>query len=135
MAANTVIYDTDPGVDDAMALLFLHFSPQVELAGITTVMGNAAIEITTRNALYLKQRFGIGAPVARGAGKPLSGIMPKAPAHIHGHNGLGDVAIPETIAAQPDPRPAHQFIIDSVRARPHEISIVAVGRMTNLALA
>lgn len=135
MAIKTIIYDTDPGIDDAMALLFLHYSPLADLVGITTVMGNATIETTTRNALYLKERFQIGAPVAKGAAAPLVGSLNPPPAHIHGHNGLGDVPLPEHVATSPDPRPAHQFIIDTVRARPHEISIVAVGRMTNLALA
>ena len=62
-----VIFDTDPGVDDAMALLFLHASPEVELLGITTTFGNGTIETTTRNALYPAERFGIDVPVARGA--------------------------------------------------------------------
>ena len=118
-----------------MALLFLHYAPQVELVGITTVMGNASIEVTTRNALYLKYRFGIEAPVVRGADVPLLGPFHPAPAHIHGVDGLGDIGVPEQSEAGLDPRPAHKFIIDMVRAHPHEISLVAVGRMTNLALA
>ena len=135
MTVHKVIYDTDPGIDDAMALLFLHYSPAVDLVGITTVMGNARIETTTRNALYLKERFNIPCPVAQGAAKPLDGTDEEPPAHIHGFNGLGDVALPDVIAAKPDPRPAYQFIIDMVRAHPREICIVAVSRMTNLALA
>ncbi len=66
-----VIFDTDPGVDDAMALLFLHRHPEIDLIGITTVFGNASIETTTRNALYLKQQWNIPAPVARGLGETL----------------------------------------------------------------
>jgi len=135
MRVAKVIYDTDPGIDDAMALLFLHYSPLVDLVGITSVMGNAPIEVTTRNALYLKNLFNIAAPVAKGAAAPLKGEMRAAPAHIHGHNGLGDIPLPEHIEGEVDPRTAHRFIIDMVRANPHEISIVAVGRMTNLALA
>ena len=57
-----VIFDTDPGVDDAMALLFLHQHPEIDLIGITTVFGNASIETTTRNALYLKQSLGHPGP-------------------------------------------------------------------------
>ena len=132
---NKVIYDTDPGIDDAMALLFLHYAPQVKLVGITTVMGNAPIEITTRNALFLKQKFNIACPVAQGARAPLMGAFHPAPVHIHGEDGLGNIALPEVVEGELDPRPAHRFIIDMVRAHPHEISIVAVGRMTNLALA
>ena len=135
MARHTVIFDTDPGIDDAMALLFLHLSPAVELAGITTVLGNATVETTTRNALFLKERFGLSAPVAKGAGAPLVGRAGDPPTFVHGHNGLGDIPLPETIGALADPRPAHRFIIDTVRAQPGAIDIVAVGRLTNLALA
>lgn len=138
MTMHKVIYDTDPGVDDAMALLFLHQHPEIDLIGITTVFGNAAIEITTRNALYLKERWQIAAPVARGAGDTItpSGATFAPPTFIHGDNGLGNVeGVPETVATQPDPRPAHRFIIDLVKANPGEVSLVAVGRMTNLALA
>lgn len=130
-----VIFDTDPGVDDAMALLFLHLHPDVEIVGITTTFGNGAIDTTTRNALYLCERFGIEAPVAKGAARPLMG-EPGAPPHfVHGHNAIGDVEVPATIGRTIDARPAHTFIADVLRAYPGEISIVAVGRMTNLALA
>ena len=64
-----VIFDTDPGVDDAMALLFLHHHPEIDLLGITTVFGNATIETTTRNALFLKREWKIDAPVVKGAGE------------------------------------------------------------------
>lgn len=133
--AQKILYDTDPGVDDAMALLLLARHPEVELVGITSVFGNAPIETTTRNALYLKQLFGIAAPVARGAAKALgSADMPAGAAFVHGDNGLGNIPIPE-VTAKADPRPAAQFIVDSVRAHPGEVTIVAVGRMTNLAEA
>lgn len=130
-----VIFDTDPGIDDAMALLFLHASPDVELLAVTTTFGNGAIDTTTRNALYLCDRFGIPALVGRGAGDPLVGQAGPAPHFVHGHNGLGDIALSDQLARTADPRPAYRLIIDLVRAHPHEIEIIAVGRMTNLALA
>ena len=130
-----VIYDTDPGVDDAMALLLLARHPDVDLIGITTCFGNATIETTTRNALYLKQLFGIAAPVSRGAGEPIvGGAASEPPTFVHGDNGLGNIPIP-AVTATADPRPAAQLIIDLVRANPGEVTIIAVGRMTNLALA
>ena len=131
-----VIFDTDPGVDDAMALLFLHKHPQIELIGVTTVFGNAPIELTTRNALYLGEAWNIQAPVAQGAGQTFDPARGGKywPTAIHGHNGIGDVPVPDAIARQPDPRPAYQFIIDTVRAHPGEVTLIAVGRMTNLAL-
>ena len=70
---NKVIFDTDPGIDDAMALLFLKRASGVEIVGVTSSFGNGTIEATTRNLLYLCQVFGIDAPVAEGAGHPLAG--------------------------------------------------------------
>lgn len=135
MAKLKVIYDTDPGVDDAMALLLLARHRDIELLGITTCFGNATIETTTRNALYLKQLFGISAPVAKGAAMAIDALnAPPAVPHVHGENGLGGIAIP-AVTATADPRPAAQMIVDLVRANPGQITIIAVGRMTNLALA
>jgi inosine-uridine nucleoside N-ribohydrolase len=129
-----VVIDTDPGVDDALAILFLHRHPDVELVGITTVAGNGALDVVTRNALVLAERFAIDAPVARGAAFPLQRDSHLAPTMIHGVNGLGDVSVtPPTRAC--DPRPAHRFIIDSVRARPGEITLLGIGMLTNLARA
>ncbi|CAN7300654.1 nucleoside hydrolase [Rhizobium sp. LjRoot254] len=132
-----VIFDTDPGVDDAMALLFLARHPEIDLIGITTAFGNASIETTTRNAQYLKQQWGISAPIAKGAAEqyePGRATHP-FPAYIHGDDGLGNIGIPDVVDVPLDPRPAHQFIIDSIKANPGEIVLVAVGRMTNLANA
>ncbi|WP_174801157.1 nucleoside hydrolase [Martelella limonii] len=133
-----VIFDTDPGIDDAMALLFLERHPDIELLGITSVFGNASADTTTRNAQFLKREFGIGAPVSRGADVTFDPARPMAPwpTFVHGVNGLGDIDVPETVDDVPvDPRPAFQFIIDTVREHPGEVEIVAVGRMTNLAMA
>ena len=130
-----VIFDTDPGVDDAMALLFLHNHPQIDLIGITTVFGNASIETTTRNALFLKREWGISAPVARGEGKTYNPMRNPIdwPVMIHGHDGLGNIDVPETIDLPVDPRSAPRFIIETVRANPGEVTLIAVGRMSNLA--
>lgn len=132
-----VIFDTDPGVDDAMALLFLHNHPEIDLIGITTVFGNASIETTTRNALFLKREWDIAAPVARGEGKTYNPMRNPTdwPVMIHGHDGLGNIDVPETIDLPVDPRPAHRFIIETVRANPGEVTLIAVGRMSNLAYA
>lgn len=132
-----VIFDTDPGIDDAMALLFLHQHPQIDLVGITTVFGNGTVETTTHNALYLKDVWNIDAPVAKGAGAPFNPARTygEPPRIVHGDNALGNVAVPEETIAQAEERSAHRFIIDAVRADPGNITLIAVGRMTNLALA
>jgi purine nucleosidase len=132
-----VIFDTDPGVDDAMALLFLERHPDIELIGITTAFGNASIETTTRNAQYLKQQWGISAPIAKGSAEQYDPrrVTHPFPVTIHGHDGLGNIDVPDVVDVPLDPRPAHQFIIDAVKANPGEIVLIAVGRMTNLANA
>ena len=134
-----VIFDTDPGVDDAMALVFQTRHPEIELIGVTSVFGNATIETTTRNAVYLVERFAEpGVVVARGAAKPLRKPAPEPIPHIHGKNGLGDIDLPDLPdegRARLDARPAHRFIIDEIRKHPHEINLIAVGPLTNLALA
>lgn len=132
-----VIYDTDPGVDDAMALLFLHRHPEIDLIGITTVFGNASIETTTRNALFLKREWDIAAPVAKGADVTINPSRKEGawPTFVHGDDGLGNIGVPATVDLPVDPRPAYKFIIETVRANPGEVTLVAVGRMTNLALA
>lgn len=130
-----VIYDTDPGVDDAMALLLMARHPDIDVVGIVSSFGNATIETTTRNALYLKERFGLTAPVSRGSARPITGAEPsEPPTFVHGDNGLGNIEL-SPVTATEDPRPAHRLIIDLVRESPGEITVIAVGRMTNLALA
>jgi purine nucleosidase len=136
MPKHKIIFDTDPGIDDAMALLLLARHPDVDLLGVATVFGNGGIDTVTHNALFLKDRFGFTAPVARGAAGPISGdALGPPPAFVHGENGLGNIELPATTRATLDPRPAHRLIIDLVRQYPHEVRIIAVGRMTNLALA
>jgi inosine-uridine nucleoside N-ribohydrolase len=130
-----VIFDTDIGIDDAMALLFLHYSPEIDLRAIVTGFGNASIEDTTRNALYIKERFGIDAPVYRGAGKALgASLFDGYPDFVHGKNGLGDIELSEP-TVQAGALDGAEAIVQIAKSFPREISIVAVGRLTNLALA
>lgn len=135
MDKRQILIDTDPGVDDAMALLFLRALPAVRIAAITTVFGNADVGTTTRNACYLAERFSIDAPVIAGAGQPLYVDRPAAPVHVHGRNGLGDADLHAESRRAPDPGLAHERIVELVRSRPHELTILAIGPLTNLALA
>jgi purine nucleosidase len=130
-----IILDCDPGHDDAVALLLAHGSPDIDLVGVTTVMGNATIEHTTYNALSIARVFGItGVPFARGSSRPLVRQIETAES-IHGESGLDGPVLPEP-QIELDPRPAAQFIIDTVMAaEPGEVTLVATGALTNLALA
>ncbi len=130
-----VLYDTDPGIDDAMALVFQALHPEIELLGVTSVFGNATVDTTTRNALYLTARFAPGVPVARGAAAPLKRFAPEPFTGVHGAVGLGNVRPQERNDAMLDPRAAHRFMIDTVRAYPGEVTLLGVGPLTNLALA
>jgi inosine-uridine nucleoside N-ribohydrolase len=130
-----VIFDTDPGIDDAMALLFLKRAPGVEIVGVTSSFGNGTIETTTRNTLYLCQLFGIDAPVAEGSAHPLVGEAGPPAGHVHGENGLGDIAIPDVPRNALHEKTADAFIVEMAHRFPHQITLIAVARMTNLALA
>ena len=130
-----VIFDTDIGIDDAMALLFLHYAPGARVNAIVTGFGNASLESTTRNALYVKERFGISAPVYRGAGGAAGvSMFEDYPDFVHGKNGLGDIELPDVDVS----KAAHdgaQAIVDIARAAPGQTSLVAIGRLTNVARA
>ncbi|MBK5299111.1 MAG: nucleoside hydrolase [Vicinamibacteria bacterium] len=129
-----VIVDADPGIDDAMAILFALRSPALEVLGITTVFGNAHIDMGTANALRLVELAGRDVPVARGAAHPL--ILPLAPPpeFVHGTDGLGNIAQSEP-TRQPIEASAAEFIVSTARRYPGEVTLLAIGRLTNLALA
>lgn len=130
-----VIFDTDPGIDDTMAMLLAHASDKIDLIGITTIFGNATIENATRNALYVKKKFGLTAAVSMGTDTPLVREAGEPTTFVHGDNGIGNVQIPEGDLGEKDNRAAHDFIIDQLKAYPNEITLIGVGRLTNLALA
>lgn len=133
-----VIYDTDPGVDDAMALLLALSSPEIEIIGLTTVFGNTNVEGTTRNALNLLNLAGRpNIPVAKGADQPM--VLPRGLTgeFVHGDDGMGNIGWNEV--HNPDQKPidkhAAQFIVETIMQNPGEITLVAVGPMTNVGLA
>jgi inosine-uridine nucleoside N-ribohydrolase len=130
-----VIYDTDPGVDDAMALYYALAHPDIELLGITTSYGNVTAPQATANALYLTQLAGRNIPVAQGAQQPLVKHAEAPPDFIHGADGLGNLPSRAPATGQVDPRSAAQFIVDMARQHPGQITLVPVGPLTNMALA
>ncbi|NHH84992.1 nucleoside hydrolase [Cobetia sp. MB87] len=129
-----IIFDTDPGVDDAQAIAICLAHPDIEFLGMTTTFGNVTIETATSNALLLGELAGQEIPVAQGAAQPLVKDKFPAPAHIHGANGLGNMEIPEP-KGKALSISAPQFIVEQVNARPGEITLVAVGPLGNLATA
>lgn len=134
-AKHLVIYDTDPGVDDAMALYYALAHPDIALLGITTSFGNVTAPQATANALYLTQLAGHKLPVAQGAGQPLVKHAEAPPDFIHGADGLGNLPSRVPATGQADSRSAAQFIVDMARQHPGQITLVPVGPLTNMALA
>ena len=138
MAHHTIIYDTDPGIDDAMALLLALRSPEIAIAGVTTVFGNSNVEATTRNALNLLHLAGRpDIPVAKGAARPMVLPLGKTGEFVHGDDAMGNIGWrhPLDPALRPLDQPAARFIVETVMANPRQITLVAVGPLTNLALA
>jgi inosine-uridine nucleoside N-ribohydrolase len=140
-----VIIDTDPGIDDALALALALRSPELRVEAITTVCGNVNVDLGTRNALLVLEALGVTdpPPVARGAERPLRRALVDA-AHVHGPDGVGGITAlvePGGGPRYPSPRstasnrPAVDVILEIVKSHPGEITLIAVGPLTNVALA
>ncbi len=134
-----VIIDTDPGIDDAAAILMALASPELSVDAITTVFGNGPVDRCTANARRVLLAAGrTDIPVYQGAAKPL--VRPPNAGwalHIHGDDALGNTGFPLPAGtSQPgENRHAALELVDRVMASPWEITIVALGRLTNVALA
>lgn len=129
-----IIIDTDPGIDDAMAVLFACLSPDIELVGLTSIFGNVTTDVATRNAKALVEMAQLDVPVARGADAPVQQPAKPVAWDVHGREGFGDVA-PITPAGQPVDETAAEFICRTVSENPGEIVLCPVGPLTNLARA
>jgi inosine-uridine nucleoside N-ribohydrolase len=131
-----ILIDTDPGIDDAMAILLALASPEVQVEGVTVVFGNSGdVNLLARNASAILELAGhAGIPVAVGAASPLVRAYHGRGSTVHGENGLGDIELPPPTAS-PIAQNAAQFIIDTCLANPGEITLVTLGPLTNIALA
>ena len=129
-----IILDCDPGIDDAFAIAFACGHPGVDLRGVTTVAGNVGLDRTTGNALAVLELLGrADVPVAAGSPAPL--LRPFADAHdVHGETGLGAATLPEP-KGSPVADHAVDFLIERIAAAPGEVTLVATGPLTNVALA
>jgi inosine-uridine nucleoside N-ribohydrolase len=129
-----VIIDTDPGVDDAFALLLAMRSPELKIEAITPVAGNVPLELTLPNTLRLVEIAGrTDIPVAAGARTPLLRRLVTA-TYAHGENGLGGAVFPEP-TIKPVAEPAAEIIRRVVRKYPHEVTLITLGPLTNIATA
>jgi inosine-uridine nucleoside N-ribohydrolase len=136
MAPTRVIIDTDPGLDDTAAILFTLACPDlVAVEMLTTVFGNAGIDNSTRNALTILDAAGrTDIPVYEGAARPLLRAPRFAP-HVHSSDGLGGLAAQYPPTGTVQPGIAAEKIVEHVMAAPGEITLIALGPLTNVALA
>ncbi len=129
-----VIWDMDPGIDDALALILALKSPEVQVMGITTAAGNAPVEMTSANARRVLEFLGGDRiPVAKGAANPLNHLLDDALSY-HGPDGLGNCNLP------PARLPLHRakawdFLAELVLSAPGELTLLATGPLTNVAYA
>jgi purine nucleosidase len=129
-----LIVDVDTGVDDALALLYACASEDADLVAATCVMGNVTVDLSVSNTLAVLEVAGRpDVEVARGAERPLVRDHEVFP-YVHGEGGLGRAEL-TTPSRAPSSRPAHRLIVDVARERPGDVVLIAVGPLTNVALA
>lgn len=135
MPPRPIIVDTDPGQDDAIALLLAFASPELEVRAVTTVAGNVPVPLTTRNALRIRALAGADrVPVYRGCPRPMVNELVTAE-YVHGATGLDGPDLPEPTSAE-EARNAVEFLIAELLAAPdRSMTICLLGPMTNLATA
>jgi purine nucleosidase len=129
-----IIFDTDPGTDDAMALMLALNSPELDVRAVTIVPGNVTARQGLENGLRMVSLAGrCDIPVAAGAQHPLFQKLITAE-FWHGKNGLANIELPPS-KCKVDARFGPDLIVELVHAFPHEITLVPVGPLTNIALA
>lgn len=129
-----LVIDTDPGIDDALAILLTLASPEVDLQLVTPVHGNVELAATQENALRVLQLAGRSdIPVAAGAAEPLIHPLTERAGAVHGANGLGGVELPVS-QAQLDPRHAVTALAELLLAAQRPVTVACIGPLTNIAL-
>lgn len=131
-----IIIDTDPGIDDAMAILLALRSPEVEVIGLTTIYGNVYTTLATRNALHLLEVAGrTDIPVAEGSHVTLTkGTKLRIADFVHGADGLGNQNF-DPPKGKPLEQSAAAFLVEQAKLHPGKVTVVALGPLTNIALA
>ena len=128
-----LIIDTDPGIDDAVAIALAVFNPRFDVRLITTVAGNGSIEATTTNALKLMAYYGKDVPVARGAAEPLIRQLDDA-SDIHGKTGMEGFDFPEPKTELLLDKHAVEAMRDEIMASAEPVTVMPIGPLTNIAL-
>ncbi len=127
-----MIYDGDPGIDDALAIILAIKSGEFDLEAVTTVAGNVSLEKATKNALRILRLTGrLNIPVAAGIPSPFGRGLERAE-YVHGDNGLGGTSLPLP-GVEDKCIGALDLIIAKIMKKPGEITLVACGPLTNLA--
>ncbi|KAK4857008.1 hypothetical protein QYF36_023607 [Acer negundo] len=136
MEPKKIIIDTDPGIDDAMAIFLAFKSPEVEVIGLTTIYGNVYTTLATKNALHLLEVAGrTDIPVAEGSHVTLTkGTKLRIADFVHGADGLGNQNFPPP-KGKPIEQSAAAFLVEQAILYPGKITVVALGPLTNIALA
>ncbi|MFT3755035.1 MAG: nucleoside hydrolase [Pseudoxanthomonas sp.] len=130
-----LLIDTDPGVDDALAILMAFNDASHDVVGLSIAAGNVGLEYTVRNALKLCEVAGRGdVPVFAGCASPLVFAPREDAAHVHGRDGFGDVGFPPA-ARMAESEHAAQAILRLSHRHANELLLVALGPLTNIALA
>lgn len=134
MAPKRILIDTDPGIDDSLAILLALASPEIQLEGLTVVHGNCSVQQATTNALaVLELAQAAHIPVAKGCALPLVQPSLLAP-ETHGESGIGYAQLPAP-RTEPVDQHAVDYLISALLAAPGEITLIAIGPLTNLAIA
>jgi purine nucleosidase len=130
---NRFVIDTDPGVDDAHAIMMAFADPEAQVEAITTVAGNVSLERTTANACTILDVLEQHVPVYAGCSRPL--VSPASDAsHVHGQDGLGNSRYPPS-KRKVDGEHAVNALVRLANASPGELTLVTIGPLTNVALA
>lgn len=127
------LIDTDTASDDAVAMIMALRQPDVDVLAFTVVAGNVPLDQAVQNALYTVELCGEATPVHGGAAAPLLRDLETAQ-DVHGDDGFGDIGL-ELSGRQPAEGWAPEVIVDLVRRHPSEVTLVALGPLTNIAIA
>ena len=129
-----LIIDTDPGIDDAMAIHYAFAHPDLVVLGLTTIFGNVFVPQATRNALLLSEQAHYCVDVAEGASQPLVQSLNPPSHHVHGAEGFGTVPVKQPYGMQVEISAA-DYIVKKCRQHSGEVILCPVGPLTNIAAA